>query len=449
VASCAWLWELAPRDRVVQFASATFDVSVLEVFTALSAGLTLCMTDRETVLSPPLLAELLRRERITVADLPPALMGLLPADGLPDLRILFIGGEAFSGELVNRWNLPGRRFFNGYGPTETTVTVVAYECEHRVWRESPPIGRAMPNHRAYVLDERLRLVPVGVPGELCIGGAGVARGYRRRPGLTAERFVPDPFGGRAGARLYRTGDLVRWRWDGQLEFLGRVDEQVKIRGFRIEPGEVEAALAGHPALAQVAVMAREDRPGDRRLVAYFVPADGRQAPRGAELRTHLESGLPAFMIPSVFVPMEALPLNASGKVDRKRLPAPGQHHEHAAYRPPSSPTERRLAQILAELLEVPRVGLDDDFFALGGTSLKIVQLRSRAKEAFGIDLDLRTLYGSPPLERLAAVVDEARAAVGDPLRDRLMAEVAALSEEEAARLLQEALRSREGREEGS
>jgi acyl carrier protein len=307
----------------------------------------------------------------------------------------------------------------------------------------------MPNHRAYVLDERLRLVPVGVPGELCIGGAGVARGYRRRPGLTAERFVPDPFGGLPGGRLYRSGDLVRWRADGQLEFLGRVDEQVKIRGFRIEPGEVEAALAAHPALAQVAVIAREDQPGQRRLVAYLVPADGHQAPRSAELRTHLESELPAFMIPSVFVPMEALPLNASGKVDRKRLPAPGAGHEHAAYRAPSSQTERRLAEIITELLEVPRVGLDDDFFALGGSSLKIVQLRSRTREAFGIDLDLRTLYGSPPLERLAAVVDEASAAAGDPLRERLLAEVAALSEEEAGRLLHEALRQREGREEGS
>jgi acyl carrier protein len=376
-------------------------------------------------------------------------MGLLPADDLPDLRILFIGGEAFSGELVNRWNLPGRRFFNGYGPTETTVTVVAYECEHRVWRESPPIGRAMPNHRAYVLDGRLRLVPVGVPGELFIGGAGVARGYRNRPALTAERFVPDRFGGRPGGRLYRTGDLVRWRWDGQLEFLGRVDEQVKIRGFRIEPGEVEAALAAHPALAQVAVMAREDRPGERRLVAYFVAADGRQAPRAAQLRAHLESELPAFMIPSLFVPMPALPLNASGKVDRKRLPAPSEGDEHAAYRAPASQTERQLARILADLLEVSgRIGLDDDFFALGGSSLKIVQLRSRTRDAFGVDLDLRTLYGSPPLERLAALVDEARAA-DDPLRERLLAEVAALSDEEAGRLLQEALQQRKGRGEGS
>jgi amino acid adenylation domain-containing protein len=407
VSSAVRLFEVTPADRVLQFASATFDVSVFEIFTSLHAGATLCMADRPTMLSPEATAELLRRERITIADLPPALMGLLPADELPDMRILFIGGEAFTGELVNRWNLPGRRFFNGYGPTETTVTVVAYECEHRVWRESPPIGRAMANHRAYVLDQRLRLVPVGVPGELYIGGAGVARGYRHRAGLTAERFVPDPFGGLPGGRLYRTGDLVRWRWDGQLEFLGRVDEQVKIRGFRIEPGEVEAALAAHPALAQVAVTAREDRPGERRLVAYVVPREHERVPAVGALRAHLGAELPAFMIPSVFVPMEALPLNASGKVDRKRLPAPEDTAAGEAYTEPRGRTEELLASsVFAAVLGVERVGGTDDFFALGGNSLQATQLVARIREVFDVDVDLRTLYAASSVRELARAISE-------------------------------------------
>jgi amino acid adenylation domain-containing protein len=410
LAAMASMFQIGPADRVLQFAAATFDVSVFEVFVALTTGASLHIADQPTRISPQALTQLLVRQRITVADLPPAVLGLLPADRLADLRLLYIGTEAFSGELVTGWNQPGRRFFNAYGPTEATVSCVMYECpHHRTWPKGPPIGQAAPNHRAYVLDTCMQPVPIGVPGELYIAGGGLARGYHRRPRLTAERFLPDPFGHTPGGRLYRTGDLVRWTADGQLEFVGRADTQVKIRGFRIEPGEVEAALASHPDLAQAAVIARADPaapddPAQRRLVAYVVARPGAQAPAAGALRQHLAGLLPGYMIPSAFVPLPELPLTSSGKLNPHQLPEPPERDE---YERPRSPTEELLAKtVFASVLGVDRVGARDDFFALGGNSLKATQLVAQIRENFGTEVDLRTLYSASSVEDLARVIRE-------------------------------------------
>jgi len=447
------LFEVTPKDRILQFASLCFDVSVFEIFTALLSGATLVLGSRETLLSPPDLTALMQREGVTITDLPPAVMALLPGEEFPALRVAFVGGEAFSGDLVNRWVQPGRTFYNGYGPTEGTVTVIIYKCEG-TWDRSPPIGKPMYNQQAYVVDRNLQPVPVGVPGELCLGGAGLARGYLNRPELTAEKFVQNPFVDNPKARIYRTGDLVKYLANGDIEFLGRIDSQVKIRGFRIELGEVEAALAQHPRLKQVVVLAREDTPGQKRLVAYIVPkADGPGGPDGpgepggpsgpgapsvSELRSFLGERLPAYMVPSAFVTLEALPITSSGKVDHRALPAPeGDRPDlDQDFVAPRTETETVLAGIFAELLGLDRVGANDSFFELGGSSLQATQVISRIQNRSKVLLPLRRVFEAPTVAALAGMVDQEVATLGLVAEEeRLLREIDQMSDEEVERLL--------------
>jgi surfactin family lipopeptide synthetase A len=433
------LFTIGPGDRLLQFASLNFDVSVWEIFTALLSGATLVLGPAETLHSPPELAQLMSVEGITVADLPPAILAHLPPDCCPTLRISITGMESFAGELINRWARPGRRIFNGYGPTEATVVVTFQECSGRTWEHSPPIGRPMANQRVYLLDEWGQPVPIGVPGELYLGGVGLARGYLHRPELTAQKFLPDPFVADGTARLYRTGDRARYLADGSIEFLGRLDQQVKVRGYRIEPGEIEAALRRHPALQEAVVVAREDVPGEKRLVAYVAVGE-RVAPSARELRDFLGQTLPGYMIPAAFVALERLPLTPGGKVDQRALPAPtgGRAERGGAYVAPRTPLEAVLAaEVYAVVLGVPEVGIEDSFFDLGGHSLQATQVISRVRDRFGVELPLRALFEAPTIAALALRI-EASSVTLDPndAELRLLAEIEQLSEDEVQKELE-------------
>ncbi|WP_395844890.1 amino acid adenylation domain-containing protein [Archangium violaceum] len=402
---------IRPGSRVLQFASFSFDASVSEVAVTLLSGATLCLARRDALMPGPGLVALLREQAINVVTFPPSLLALLPSEGLDSLHTVVSAGEACSPELVSRWASPGRRFLNGYGPTETTVCATMATCVPNGQR--PPIGRPLPNVQLYVLDEHQRPVPIGVPGELYIGGLGVSRGYLNRPELTAEKFIPDPFSGEAGARLYRTGDLVRYRADGNLEYLGRTDFQVKVRGFRIELGELESVLDKHPGIRQSIVIAREDRPGDKRLVAYLAPSS-QQAPTTAELRAHLKQHLPEYMVPSAFVVLEQLPLSPNGKVDRRALPTPEATVSGSDYLAPRTPIEELLAGIWAEVLSVPRVGIRDNFFELGGHSLLATRVTSRVFQVLERRVSVLTLFQNPTIELLAEALRQQQDASDAP-----------------------------------
>ncbi|HEV2733755.1 MAG TPA: amino acid adenylation domain-containing protein, partial [Longimicrobiaceae bacterium] len=393
----------APGDNVLQTASPSFDASLLEVFVALLSGATLHVAERDVVLSPERLGALLLEGEIDVWVSTPTLLDSLPAGDFPALRTVTTGGERCSAGTAARWSR-GRRLLNMYGPTETTIYATAHECAPGAV-EVPPIGRPVAGARAYVLDAWGGPLPVGVPGELYVGGAGVARGYLGRPELTAERFVPDPFGP-AGGRLYRTGDRARWLDSGELEYLGRLDQQVKVRGVRIEPGEVEAAMRAHPGVRDAAVTLREDRPGQRVLVGYHVPATGRPA-AAAELRAFLRSRLPAHMVPGAFVALDRLPLTPGGKLDRRALPAPGSGPDGAERTPPRTPVEAVLARVFAGVLGREVVGVHDDFFELGGHSLLATRVVSGVREELGAELPLRALFDAPTVAGLAGHVEAA------------------------------------------
>ncbi|HYO56981.1 amino acid adenylation domain-containing protein, partial [Archangium sp.] len=394
---------IRPESRVLQFAAFGFDASVWEIFSTLLAGACLCLAPRETIMPGAPLHSVLKEQGITTVTLTPSSLAMLDPEGLEALETVVSAGEACPPALVARWK-PGRGFLNAYGPTE--VTICASICDE-VDEQRPTIGRPLPNVELYVLDERLEPVPVGVPGELYIGGAGLARGYLGRPELTAERFIPEPFSGREGARLFRTGDVARYLANGELEFIGRRDEQVKIRGFRIELGEMEVVLLQHPAVSTATVIVREDVPGNQRLVAYVVPEPERDAD-AAVLRAFLKERLPEYMVPSAFVSMEALPLTPNGKVDRRALPAPASQEEEGAFVAPRSPGEELVAGIWAQLLGVPKVGRHDNFFALGGHSLLATQVASRLRNAFKAEFPLRWLFEAPTVAVLAQRLDSAR-----------------------------------------
>jgi len=390
-----WLAEefpLGPADRVLQKASIGFDASIAELLTPLVTGARLVVARPGGAQDPDYLVDLIRREGITFLDLPPSLLRVLLAHPgfarCTSLRWVLSGGEVLPLELREelRRVLPAAALYNTYGPTETTIQCAVHDCSRGGGYRSVPIGRPIANTHVHVLDERLRPVPVGVVGELYVGGAGVARGYLNRPRLTAERFVPDPSG---GGRLYRTGDLVRFGFDGELELFGRTDDQVKLRGYRIELGEIEAVLRRHAGVEQAVAVLREER-----LVAYVV---GAAAPE--ELRAYLRGHLPEHMVPAVIAPLVALPLTPSGKVDRRALPA--AHARPTAGRGPRTPQEEALCRAFAEVLGLERVGIDDSFFALGGHSLLTLRLVDRIHEELGVRIGVRTLFEAPTVAELA------------------------------------------------
>ncbi len=414
-------FRFGPSDVWTLFHSAAFDFSVWEIWGALALGGRLVVVPYLVSRSPEAFLDLLRDERVTVLNqTPSAFRQLIRADekaGNPPeelaLRWVIFGGEALELQGLRPWfarrgdQTP--RLVNMYGITETTVHVTyrpVNTTDLDALAGSSPIGRPIPDLSLYVLDRHFQPVPPGVAGEIFVGGEGLARGYLKRPGLTAERFVPDPFGGVPGARLYRSGDLARYRPDGELEYLGRADHQVKIRGHRVELGEIEAALARDPSVSEAVVVARPGPSGDVRLVAYLVGAGG-VAPSSPSLRERIKAELPAYMLPSAFVTLASLPLTPNGKVDRKNLPAPeGDRPDLGkASVPPRNPTEAAVAAIWAEVLELPRVGVLDDFFELGGHSLLALQVVSRLQDAHGRAVSLRDLFEGPTVAAIASRLD--------------------------------------------
>jgi NRPS condensation-like uncharacterized protein/acyl carrier protein len=357
----------------------------------------------EQSMDAAVLSEQLTTNRATLMQATPVTWRMLTEFGWkpPEPLKILCGGEALSRELAQQLASSGNEFWNLYGPTETTVWSLTKRIEPREKRVT--IGRPMVNTQVYVVDRSLNAVPVGIPGELYIGGDGLARGYLDRPDLTAERFVPDPFSVRAGRRLYRTGDLVRYLANGELEYSGRMDQQVKLRGFRIELGEIEAVLLSQSGVREAAVIAREDAPGEKQLVAYVV-LDAQTSV--TELRRALEENLPSYMIPSTFVVLEALPLTSNGKLDRRNLPAPdgSRSNLEPVYVAPSTPTEKRLADIWAETLGIKQVGIHDNFFQLGGHSLRAIQILARVRAALNVEVPLRTLFQTPTIAGLAAFI---------------------------------------------
>ncbi|WP_186130523.1 non-ribosomal peptide synthetase, partial [Burkholderia gladioli] len=397
-------------DRVAFSTNPSFDPSTLGVWVPLLNGGRIVVIDQETLLSPERFRRALHDQRVTVLC---TVTGLFHeyADSLLDvfrnLRYLVVGGDVLAPSVISRVLQDGapQHLLNGYGPTEATTLAATHEIREIVPGRSIPIGRPIGNTRIYLLDALGQPVPVGVPGELYIGGDGVALGYLNRPELTAEKFVADPFDARPGARLYRTGDLGCWLPDGTIDYLGRNDAQVKIRGFRIELGEIEMQLKQTEAVKDVVVLAREDRPGEKRLVAYYTLHAPDSAPEAAMLRTHLESRLPEYMVPTAYIRLDALPLTPNGKLDRKALPAPDANAiATRSYEAPQGEIESAIAEIWQQLLGVTRVGRRDDFFDLGGHSLLAMRLISRVRERLNVALGLSDLFAHPMLGELAAVV---------------------------------------------
>ena len=411
---------MVPGDRMLQFASPGFDVLVEELFPTWVAGAAVAMVPERLLAGGALLTKLIREERVTALELPTsywhewAQTVADARDELPGhLRLVIVGGERVLPERLRDWQRCGVPLTHVFGLTETTVTTTTYRLPPDAGDDvlgNLPIGRPLANMTVHVLDDRMRPVPVGIRGELYIGGIGVADGYLDRPELTESRFVPDPF--TPGARLYRTGDIARVRHDRELEFIGRIDTQIKIRGHRIEPAEVEAALAQHPDVRELVVVAREDSPGDRRLVAYVVAIPGAR-PDAGDLRRFLEPRLPAAFIPSVFVPLDALPVTPHGKLDRAALPAPdGSRPELAdAFVAPDNTAEATLAGIWADVIGIDRVGVHDNFFEVGGDSILGIQIVTRAAAA-GLRLTPMDIFQHPTVAQLAAraaAVDEPQA----------------------------------------
>jgi amino acid adenylation domain-containing protein len=410
-----WMQEAYPltaEDRILQKTPHSFDVSVWEFFWPLLTGARLVVARPGGHRDRNYLVDVINRERITTIHFVPSMLALFlegdEAATCTTLKRMICSGEALSYEVQERFfeRFNSAELHNLYGPTEAAVDVTYWACRRGGKREAVPIGRPIANIQMYILDEQRKPVAIGEVGELYIGGIGLARGYLNRPELTAERFVPNPFAQEPDSRLYRTGDLGRYRPDGAIEYLGRNDHQVKIRGNRIELGEVESTLCQHPAVVAAVALAREDTPGDKRLVAYVVTRSGTTVSFN-DLRDLLKERLPDYMVPAAFVMLDALPLSLNGKVDRSVLPPPPLERElDDEFVSPRTPLEAELARIWAKLLKVDRVGVHDDFIDAGGSSITVTQLASRAAEMFDVDLSLGGVFDTPTIAGLAEHIEK-------------------------------------------
>jgi acyl-coenzyme A synthetase/AMP-(fatty) acid ligase/aryl carrier-like protein len=391
---------MGPRHRILQFAPSSFDASIWEILGALSHGACLVIAGAERVADPRALADYLLRKQVTVAVFPPSYLALLSDDDLKSLEMLHTAGEPPDFERALR--LSGQlRYFNGYGPTEATVCATQHEVDsHADYHGTIPIGRPIPNCEVFVFDRDMNLTPIGVPGEIYIGGRGLALRYLNQPALTAESFVPDPR--RPGQRLYRSGDMGRRRSDGAFEFLGRKDAQVKVRGHRIELGEIERCLLGLPGVKKAVVIAHETNGGGRDLVAYFESDEPDVT--AASLRDHLSAVVPSYMVPSRLIQLAAVPVLPNGKVDREALPPPDSRSGTAGRAAPRNPREAQIGEIWRDVLRREGIGIYDRFFESGGDSIKAIQIVSRLRSA-GYGLDMRNFFAAPTIAALATILD--------------------------------------------
>ena len=427
-------FDVQPQSRVLQFAPLSFDAAVSEIFMALLAGATLVIPTADDLLAGPPLLELLREQAITTVTLPPSVLTGLPNEALPRLHTLIVAGEACAAHLARHW-ADGRHFFNAYGPTEATVCTTIAEATGENWQ--PVIGRPIANMQTYVLDTSMQPVAIGVPGELYIGGIGLARGYLHRPDLTAEKFVAHPFSQDPAVRLYKTGDLVRYRHNGAVEFLGRIDQQVKLRGFRIELEEIAATLRCHAHVHNSVVVVQTYGENDQRLVAYIVPAQGAM-PTSNQLRAFLQQKLPDYMVPSFYVVLEALPLTPHGKVDRRALPVLDAVRPELdqTFVPPRNPAEAELADIWCELLGLEHVGVYDNLFELGGHSLLLARLATRIAEVFQVKMPLHVLFDLATIDAMILAILERQAESADEMQiDHMLEKLTQLSSDEVIKLL--------------
>jgi amino acid adenylation domain-containing protein len=384
--------QIQPQSRVLQFANFSFDASIWEIAPTLSAGACLYLTQKENLLPSQELIDFLTEHKITHLTIPPSVLSLLPQATLPDLQILITAGEVCSKELVNRW-AKGRSFFNGYGPTESTVCASLALCQPH--DKKTLIGKPLSNLHIYILDAHNQPLPPGIPGELCIAGVGLARGYLHRPELTAEKFIAVELFGKV-EQIYKTGDLARWKDDGNLEYLGRIDEQVKLRGFRIELGEIESLLLRHPLVKETVVILYQSE-NQQSLIAYVTGIDH---DFGSDLKKYLKSSLPDYMIPAQIVVLDQLPLTPNGKIDRKALPAPNVGITGLSVAPRND-FEAQLAKLWSTVLERQEIGIHDNFFELGGHSLLVIKLLNLIQEMFGQKLTLSSLFQNPTIAQLA------------------------------------------------
>jgi amino acid adenylation domain-containing protein len=406
-------FRIKPASRVLQFASISFDASVSEIFTALAAGATLVLADRERMMPGGELEKLLRQERISTVTLPPSALRVMSEQGLDELEVVVSAGERCTAEVVEKWGR-GRKMINAYGPTEVTVCATMGECE--AGEQEVTIGRAIRNADVYVLDRDLGLAPVGVKGEIYVGGAGVGRGYVGRADATAERYVPDPYGGEGGRRMYRTGDYGRYREGGRVEYIGRRDGQVKIRGYRIEVGEIEGVLRRDERVKEAAVEVREDEAGNKRLVAYVVGEAGSSAEEKEEwvsgIKRRIREEMPEYMRVWKVVRVEGMPRTVSGKIDRQGLRklwegACGEEKEERGVEGASNEVEEAMKRIWEEVLGVKGIGIHDNFFELGGHSLLGVQLIVRLRDDLGIEnLNLNNLFDAPTVSDLLKSINQ-------------------------------------------
>ncbi|BAY66694.1 amino acid adenylation domain-containing protein (plasmid) [Calothrix brevissima NIES-22] len=399
-------FNLQSSNRILQFASLSFDASIFEIAMALQTGATLYLAKKESCLPGQPLLQLLREKAITHVILPPAVLAILPTESLSTLQTIICAGESCTDDIVKRWWSSSRRFFNAYGPTEATVWTTVAEIKYV--SEKPHIGRPIINTKIYILDKNLQPVPIGITGELYIDGDGLARGYLKHPELTAQKFIPNPFNQQKGARLYKTGDLARYRPDGNIEFLGRIDNQVKIRGFRIELSEIETVLSQHQNVQKAVVIAQENVSG-KYLIGYIVP-NVEIENFTSLLRNFLKEKLPEYMVPKAFVMLDSLPLTANGKVDIYALTAleTPSYSRDEAFIAPRTPTESTLAKILTEILNIENVGIHDNFFDLGGNSLLAVRWLQQINKQFDSEFPLSTLFLNPTIESLATSLSSKR-----------------------------------------